>query len=442
MNAAKMGLNGRSNEALPLIVAWLAGWATMILVDEAVHIPGPTKWGGALVAVVVVLLLGLYYHARRGSLNVDRASDALYYLGLLLTLGSLIWSLVSPTIHGESEYGLSDRANEIIGNFGIALVSTVAGIVGRISLQSFAGQDQRIPEEKDVQDARLHRDVAGQNQQTSAEREARTQAIEINRELSLMAQHLRQQMREAADAFSAFNRSTMQEAEATRSAALRHTEDVKNRLEEMAQATIETMEKTHQEMIDWLCKTDEALGQRIEAADKLTRAMLSQVASTKEKVWEVATCMERERAGLEGIGEIIRREVGAAAEVLGVLPENLARTNEALDGLQAAVIRAGETLKEMTEETQRRHETLRRYTEEREKGLIRQIEQNRRDMDREVRAWSGHVERAAETLDVARTSTGTLRQAAGTTDRKVERRRVGGASQRLRGAFGRLLERK
>ena len=459
MSAARVGLNGRSNEALPLIVAWLTGWAAMILVDETVHMPGPTKWGGALVAVVVVLFLGLYYHARRGSLNIDRASDALYYLGLLLTLGSLIWSLASPTIHGESEYDLSDRANEIIGNFGIALVSTVAGIVGRISLQSFAGQSRQTPEEKEVRDLHLlhlHRDAAGQDQQTPEEEETRVQDIDVNRELNLMAQHLRRQMREAADAFSAFNRTTMQEAEATRSAALRNTEDVKIRLEEMAQATIEAVEKAHREMAGWLRKTGEVLEQRMEAANKVTHAMLDREISTREKVEEVTTCMERERAGLESIGETFRREAGAAAEVLGVLPENVVRTNEAMDGLQATVIRAGETLKEMTEETRRSHETLRKDTEERERELVRRIEQNRRDIDREIRAWSDYLERTAkalktaseglatlmETLDVAQTSIGTLGQPAETTVRKVERRRIGGASRRLRRVFDRLLGRK
>ena len=464
MSAAKVGLNGRSNEALPLIVAWLTGWTAMILVDETVSMPGPTKWGGALVAVVTVLLLGLYYYARRERLNIDRAGDALYYLGLLLTLGSLIWSLASLTVHGEGENDLSAQANEIIGNFGIALVSTVAGIVGRISLQSLAGQNQQTPAEKDVQ-----------YRKTSASAQNGTQihAMAVNRDLNLMAQHLRRQMQEAADAFSAFNRTTMQEAEATRSAAQRHTEDVRKRLEEMAQATIKTVEEAHREMVGRLRETGEALEQRTEAADKVARAMLNQAAATREKVEAVTTCMERERLGLEGIGEAIRREVGAAAEVLGELSENVTRTNEAIDRLQDTVIRAGKALKEMAEEAQHSHETLRKDAEERERGLVRQFQQNRRDIDQEIRVWSDHVEHAAralktpsegsesleqivgrmrtsceqlaalaETLNVAETSISTLGQAAEAMARKVEQQRAEDASQRPRGVISRLLGRK
>ena len=438
MSAAKVGLNGRSNEALPLIVAWLSGWVAMIVVevvvDETVPILEPTKWGGALVAVVTVLLLGRYYYVRRERLNIDRAGDALYYLGLLLTLGSLIWSLVSPVVHGEGEHDLNDRANEIIGNFGIALVSTVAGIVGRITLQSFAGQ----------------------NQQAAAEKGTQAPDIEVGQELHLMAEHLRRQMREAADAFSAFNRTTMQEAEATRSASLRHVEEGTKRLEEMTRATIEAVEKAYREMVDRIRKTGEVLEQGTEAADRATRAMWNQAASAREKVEEVTTCMERERISLEGIGETIRKEVGAAAEALGVLPENVARTNEAIDGLQATVIRAGETLKEATEATRRGHEALGRHAEDQGRGLVRQIERQRRALDQEIRAWSDYVERTAKilesaseglapltkTLDVARTSIRTLGQAAETAARKVERRRLRDAGQRLRAVFDRLPGRK
>ena len=441
MSTSKDGLNGSSNEGLPLIVAWLTGWSGIILADATVPMAGLTKWGGAIVAVATVFLLGLHYYARRERLNIDRASDALYYLGLLLTLGSLIWSLVSPTIFGESEHDLSARINEIIGNFGIALVSTVAGIVGRVSLQSFAGQGERAPVE-DLQS------LAEQIGRTPAEKRIQGHVVEVNHELNLMAQHLCHQMRAAADAFSAFNRETMQEAVATRSAALRRSKEVKKRLEEMAQATIRNMdkahqemsdrtrqisealerqveemkksidtmvmqlhgmtqvtirnmEKTHQEMIDRTQRTGEVLDLQAKATSEAVEVMLNQAAITMEKTEETTTHLEHERIGLESFGDAIRQEVGAATRILSVLPESVARTNSAVDGLRNTVIQAGETLGRMAEETQRGHEAFRKDTDVREKELIREIEQNRRNMDREIQAWTSHAEHISKVLESA-----------------------------------------
>ena len=492
MSTVSSGLKGRTNEGLPLIVAWLAGWVGIILADATVPMAGLTKWGGAIVAVVTVFLLGLHYYARRERLNIDRASDALYYLGLLLTLGSLIWSLVSPTIHGESGHDLSARVNEIIGNFGIALISTVAGIVGRIGLQSLAGQSERAPAEKRIQD----------------------HVVEADHELNLMAQHLRQQMRAAADAFSAFNRETMQEAVATRSAALRRSKEVEKRLEEMAQATIRNMdkahqemadrtrqigealerqveetkkaidtmvmqlqgmtqatignvEKTHQEMIDRTRRTGEALERQAKAINEAVDVILNRATITMEKTEEMTTHLEHERIGLEGFGDTIRQEVGAATRILSVLPESVARTNSAVDGLRDTVIRAGETLERMAEEIQRGHEAFRKDTDGREKELIREIEQNRRNMDREIQAWTSHAEHISkvleaasegsesleqivkrmratheqlatltETVQAAQTGVGALGQAAETAARKIEERSPGEP-----GILGRLLRR-
>ena len=509
MSTVNGGLNGKSNEGLPLIVAWLVGWSAMILANETVTpMTGLTKWGGAIVAVVTVFLLGIHYYVRRERLDIYRASDALYYLGLLLTLGSLIWSLVSPTIHGEDEYDLGTRVNEIIGNFGIALVSTVAGIVGRISLQSLAEQSEQTPAEN-------LQSLAGQSERTPAEGQIQDPVVEVNRELNLMAQHLRQQMRAAADAFSAFNRETMQEAMATRSAALRRSKEVQKRLEEMAQATIGNMDKAHQEMAGRARQTSEALERQVEDMGEAVNTMviqlqgmtqatirnveeahqemisrtrrtsetmerqvkttseavdviLSQATITMEKAEEMTAHLERERVSLEGFGDTIRKEVGAATQLLSGLPESVARANSAAHGLRDTVIRAGEALGRMTEGIQRGHEAFGNDTDERKEELVREIEQNRRDRDRGVEAWTNHAEYMSKVVKAAKRRIGILgasreadagnARATGNADRNGERgtdrhqclgtdgrdsvpkeRRAKSGSA---GIFGRLLRRK
>ena len=451
MSTVNGGLNGRSNEALPLIVAWLVGWAGMILANEAVApTAGLTKWGGAIVAVATVFLLGVYYYVRRERLDIYRASDALYYLGLLLTLGSLIWSLASPTIYGESEPDLSAHVNEIIGNFGIALVSTVAGIVGRLSLQSLAEQNERTP-------ANNLQSLTRQSGQTSAEEQIQNHIIEVNRDLNLMAQHLRQQMREASDAFSAFNRETMQEAVATRSAALRRSKEIKKRLEELTQVTIRNMDKAHQEMTDRTRQTSEALDRRVEEMGKAINTMvmelqgmtqatilsvekahqemisrirqtgealdrqakitseavdviLNQATITMEKAEGVTTHLERERINLVSFGNTIRKEVGDVTQIFSVLPEGIAHTNSAVDSLRDTVVRAGETLERMAEEISRSHEAFGREADGREKELIREAEQNRKNMDREIQTWTNHAEHVSKILKTASEGSGSLEE--------------------------------
>lgn len=90
-----------------------------------------------LIAVSIIFIYGLYIFLTkdRASVSVDRASDNAYYLGLLLTLFSLAYSLVKLV-------GFNIEDDESIGNvigllpdFGLALASTIAGILVRVLLQ-------------------------------------------------------------------------------------------------------------------------------------------------------------------------------------------------------------------------------------------------------------------------------------------------------------------
>lgn len=59
-------------------------------------------------------------------LREDNIGDNCYYLGFIYTLGSLIWALYA--------FAESQKVNEIIANFGLALFSTVAGILLRVMI--------------------------------------------------------------------------------------------------------------------------------------------------------------------------------------------------------------------------------------------------------------------------------------------------------------------
>ena len=65
------------------------------------------------------------YHSSYFKLRLDKAGDNIYYLGFLYTLVSLGVSLYQTA-------GSAEGQEAIIANFGIALVTTICGVVGRV----------------------------------------------------------------------------------------------------------------------------------------------------------------------------------------------------------------------------------------------------------------------------------------------------------------------
>jgi hypothetical protein len=77
-----------------------------------------------LPVVAMLLYAAMMIFARRLRLRNDQAGDNLYYLGFLFTLVSLSASLVEFTVSGGAQY--------IIKNFGIALATTILGVMLRV----------------------------------------------------------------------------------------------------------------------------------------------------------------------------------------------------------------------------------------------------------------------------------------------------------------------
>jgi len=83
-------------------------------------------WPGALFAVgcIVVYFVLAWIANRENKIRADRLGDNCYYLGLVYTLSSLIATLY-----------LIDKGADVrtlLGNFGLALMSTAAGIIARL----------------------------------------------------------------------------------------------------------------------------------------------------------------------------------------------------------------------------------------------------------------------------------------------------------------------
>jgi hypothetical protein len=111
----------------------------VLLVLGVAAIPGLKHLGFDQLVVTAVLVGFILVYAAsiiavpRFRLGSDQAADNCYYLGFLYTLTSLAFSLHLFAQDAEQIQG-------IIANFGIALVTTIVGIAGRILINVFGGR--------------------------------------------------------------------------------------------------------------------------------------------------------------------------------------------------------------------------------------------------------------------------------------------------------------
>lgn len=123
-------------------VAFL-GFLLIILLKTNTPIPSEII---AAMAVTAMLLYG-FVAFRLPTLEIrpDRLGDNFYYLGFIYTLASLCAALI--------QLRSAPQIEELLGNFGIALITTVVGVTGRVLFVQMRGELDDI-------DARVRRDLA------------------------------------------------------------------------------------------------------------------------------------------------------------------------------------------------------------------------------------------------------------------------------------------
>ncbi|MDX2073043.1 MAG: hypothetical protein SFX19_01605 [Alphaproteobacteria bacterium] len=81
-------------------------------------------WVTAFPVCIMLLYAGIVLFNRRVQLREDQSGDNLYYLGFLFTLVSIAFAL--------AQFNGKDGTQQIIENFGIALATTISGLVLRV----------------------------------------------------------------------------------------------------------------------------------------------------------------------------------------------------------------------------------------------------------------------------------------------------------------------
>ena len=122
----------KRTNALWFFVAFFGGGAGIWWTKSAFA----NAWFAAMAAAGVVLALAVYYVFNDEDAP-EEEGDNVYYLGLLFTLISLMFTLVELFGADTEAVRNAEKIRTLLENFGIALTSTVMGIAGRVAVQNW-----------------------------------------------------------------------------------------------------------------------------------------------------------------------------------------------------------------------------------------------------------------------------------------------------------------
>lgn len=296
----------------PLTLCFIVG-ATAIFALRTVL---PALTGAVLAALCACgLVAWLGWHYWTNNHDSNRAGDDLYYLGLLFTLVSLIYALLNLFIF-DSAGDLEERTYDLIGNFGIALFSTVAGILGRILLQ---GATTKAVEEP-----------APVPEPTTA----------TNREL----EELRRQIRGATDAFRHFTRVTTEQATENKSHVNRDVQQSIERMTAQAQAAIANVQTAWNQAVQQVQSNNTELAIQVDQELKSATTRASNAWLEIAHSAESASTRNRERL------KELTREMTSMTEAMNAISRALAPMSQGLAAVTSEVKSLGATAVSATAE--------------------------------------------------------------------------------------------
>ena len=357
---------------LPFLIAFVVGTAAMVLLR--MMLPDP-PWIGALCAALAacaaIVMLGAWYYRSDSPRDLDRAGDNLYYLGFLFTLISLIHALINLFLFEESGADLADRTYTLIGSLGIALMSTVAGILGRIILHD-KSEDRTFPDDPPYP----HPDpdeapAAGRPAEGIASREGnegrnvpygipehgylRNDAVFGGTEagLHLLVRRLRAEIRDATGAFSHFNRMTMLQAEDTKRHAERMVREFSTKLETDARDTVIRTGDTYRNLVGQAHTAGDAFEDRIGKAVGAFTTVLEQLSAASHALSELPANVEQVRRSMDVLDEAAKAVTSRLDDETSEIKEAceiLARTAREQRTIMAQSTEFAGTLSTLTEQ--------------------------------------------------------------------------------------------
>lgn len=382
-----------STRRAPLLRYFIIG--TMLIVVAKFSSPG--LLGALVAAAVAILAVGLKCHSHWGERGqgASWASDEAYYLGLLYTLISLILAILQLFVFTTGDAGpdgLRERTNSLIGNFGIALTSTVAGILGRILLQGRSSvvvpttgrlgdelqAEQLLGPVSDPSKSSQAKSPTRSTSPTLAQSGAGNPPVEyddveppLNWDLRDQLLALRRNLLEASDSFAHFTRVTLEHAERTRASAEQVVTGFHERLAEVAQAEIHAiavnwrdataaMHTEHDASVDqasrellglrerWTGLGKQAQTELTNLTERFDSAAAEALQRTETGWSQLATALAKSAEATQASSEAHSAELRALLTDLGGLRQQLKPFGTALTGASSAITALQNTAQEST----------------------------------------------------------------------------------------------
>lgn len=290
--------------------------------------------GGLLAAALGVALMWWYSRGEtrdRPREEWSRLGDEVYYLGLLFTLTSLCAALVTLFLLGSVGDDVAVRIDHMIGSFGIALLTTMAGIVLRTVLQQpgVAGTETviRIPSTPLAPQARA--DGATRSNGVGAEASLGGDTVDLER----YAYELRRQLESASNAFASLGNQVFQQAELIQKQAGEVTGHLRRRAEEAA-ASIETEAAASAEGLAERANTEierlqTAYAEAARGAEAAAKAAAAQQEGVRRVLESLAAHVTRLEGGIARMGSASAN----TAETFSSIAENVGVASERFEVL-------------------------------------------------------------------------------------------------------------
>ncbi len=374
-------LDGSPGSRRFLFLCFAAGGGLLVLVAKALGV-----WLAVFVSFALILGYGLLlWNWSEKRATFPYAGDNLYYVGFLYTLISLAHSLYRFTAASAST-STGDAAgagdvNNLVAGFGLALASTLFGLVGRVLLNEPEGDEPAVVEER----SRL--ELVAAHRRLRAEMDtALADYVRFREDLLAVDESI-----EASRAAAAEKRKEL----AAETASLEDVHGIGSRLEQAATDALQRMAEIQQRTIEETAERhDQAASRLEEAAGSMAGAVVSQrqafdaeADSLREAVGQ---SLERFRM-VDFEREVDERVVGPASTHLARLLGGLGPLVEGLSRTQADQRRAAEANREILEQLGQ----VFSRNQELASGFERSAESLERS-SKSLGALSGQVERQSE----------------------------------------------
>ena len=307
---AATGVPERTN-AFWFFVAFLGGGVGVWWTKSAVA----NAWFAAMVAAGVVLALMIYY-----ILNDEDApeeeGDNVYYLGLLFTLISLMFTLLELFGADIDPVRSAENIRALLENFGIALTSTVVGIAGRVAVQNW----QRTGSAEKRESAE---DTA-----VPAVPPAGASSRDLERFNRVLLERIARDLIRGANALARFHRIVRSHASDTESYLRSHSETLIRESVAFKDTLQRNAETFAQELKSEAKTTLNAVGGSLDAAAKQTDALPERLRTAHDaylaEVREVTRSFHDDlRSASSQSLDALRQNFDSAAKLAEALPERL-----------------------------------------------------------------------------------------------------------------------